>query len=186
MPPDINNPTEFLLSVMESQAEVETFDGLKRLEHGLQCAMNAERDGASPALITTSLLHDIGSILRADYPELVGDTERGHEEIGADFLSHFFGPDVTAPVALHVLAKRHLIAQQPGYADKLNPVSVASLEKQGLPLTSAESKKFLDNEFAANSLLLRHWDEDAKRPGAETPSLAHFRQHLESCLRTDG
>jgi predicted HD phosphohydrolase len=43
MPPDINNPTEFLLSVMQSQAEVETFDGLNRLEHGLQCAMNAER-----------------------------------------------------------------------------------------------------------------------------------------------
>jgi len=156
MPHDISNPTEFLLSVMQDQAEVETLDGLNRLEHGLQCAMNAERDDASPSLITASLFHGIGSILRAEYPELAGDTERGHEEIGADFLSHFFGPDVTAPVALHVLAKRHLIAQQPGYADKLNPVSVASLEKQGHPLTSAESERFLDNEFAADSLLLRH------------------------------
>ena len=181
---DLEHPVDFLISVMESQCNAKNFEGLARLEHGLQCATNAERDGASPALIAASLLHDIGSVLRSDYPELAGDPERGHEEIGAEVLARWFGPEVTEPVALHVMAKRHLVAVESGYAEKLSPISVESLKKQGLALTPGESEAFLRETYAKDALALRRWDEDAKVPGAETPDLVYFRPMLEACLAT--
>lgn len=184
MPHKIDDPVEFLLSVMQSQDGGTTFDGLNRLEHGLQSAANAERNGATPALITASLFHDIGSILRSDYPELAGDTERGHETIGAAILGEWFGPEITEPVALHVMAKRHLMAREAGYADKLSPASVASLENQGLPLTPRESQAFLAQNYAKDALALRRWDEAAKLPGAETPKLESFRPYITSCLKS--
>ncbi len=186
MPLEIDDPVELLLSVMQSQAGAETLDGLSRLEHGLQSAANAERNGATPALITASLLHDIGSILRSGYSELAGDLKRGHEKIGAETLGQWFGPEVTEPIALHVMAKRHLVAMEAGYADKLSPVSVASLKNQGPPLTPRESEEFLAHPYAEDALALRHWDEDAKTPGAKTPTLAHFRPHIASCLISKG
>jgi len=159
---------------------------LNRLEHGLQSAANAERGGASPALITASLFHDIGSSLRTDYPDLAGDPGRGHENIGASALARWFGPEVTEPVALHVMAKRHLVAMEAGYADKLSPASVRSPENQGLPLTPSESEAFLALPYAEDALALRHWDEDAKTPGARTPTLADYRPIIASCLTPKG
>lgn len=38
-------------------------EGVTQLEHALQCATLAQQSGASDALITASLLHDIGHIL---------------------------------------------------------------------------------------------------------------------------
>jgi predicted HD phosphohydrolase len=144
-----------------------------------------KKNGASPALITASLLHDIGSIRCSDYPELTGAPKRGHEEIGAEVLGRWFGPEVTEPVALHVLAKRYLVANEPGYLEKLSPGSTASLKNQGQPLSPQESEEFLGCDFATDSLALRHWDDDAKVPGARTLELKHFKQHLMSSL-SDG
>lgn len=182
MSDEIKDPVGFLLSVMESQEGIKSFEGISRLEHGLQSAANAEQNGATSALIAASLLHDIGSVLRADHPELAGDPERGHEEIGAEVLTRWFGPEVTEPIALHVMAKRHLVAAEGDYAEKLSPISVKSLKAQGLPLTPSESEAFLALPYAQDALALRHWDEAAKTPGAVTPSLGHFRHHVEACL----
>ncbi len=179
---EIKDPVGFLLSVMESQAGFKNFEGISRLEHGLQSATNAEQNGATSALIVASLLHDIGSILRANHPDLAGDPERGHEEIGAKVLVRWFGPEVTEPIALHVMAKRYLVATEAGYAGKLSPISVKSLKAQGLPLTASESDAFLALPYAKDALALRHWDEAAKISGAVTPSLEHFRHHVEACL----
>ena len=177
-----DDPVEFLLSVLESQGSARNFDEIGRLEHALQCATQAQQNGASPALITASLLHDIGSILRSDYPELAGDLERGHEEIGAEALGRWFGQEVTEPVALHILAKRYLVAKEPGYLEKLSQGSMISLKSQGLPLTPLECEEFLSYDFAEDSLALRRWDDDAKTSGASTLELKHFKQHLKSCL----
>ena len=181
-----DDPVEFFLSVLESQGNAKSFDEIGRLEHALQCATHAQQNGASPALITASLLHDIGSILRSNYPELAGDLERGHEEIGAEALGRWFGPGVTEPVALHVLAKRYLVAKEPGYLEKLSQGSMISLKNQGLPLSPLESEEFLGYDFAKDSLALRHWDDDAKTPGARTLGLKHFKQHLMSSLNDGG
>ena len=50
-------------------------EGVSQLEHALQCAACAERDGASPALIAATLLHDIGHLLH-DLPQDIADAIR--------------------------------------------------------------------------------------------------------------
>ena len=76
-------------------------------EHALQAAMLAEDCGASPALISAALLHDIGHLLH-DLPDDVADqgVDDVHERLGYDFLRRSFVAEVSEPVRLHVAAKR--------------------------------------------------------------------------------
>lgn len=39
---------------------------MTQIAHALQCALQAEQAGASAAMITASLLHDIGHLLNPD------------------------------------------------------------------------------------------------------------------------
>jgi [1-hydroxy-2-(trimethylamino)ethyl]phosphonate dioxygenase len=143
---------------------VETYgEGVSQLEHALQCAACAERDGASAALIAATLLHDIGHLVH-DLPIDIADhgIDAQHESLGSAFLSRYFGPDVTEPVRLHVAAKRYLATTEPGYFDLLSPASVQSLHLQGrrcrcrnapILLRSASPKRLLS--FAAGMMRAR-------------------------------
>src|SRR5205823_4068872 len=46
-----------------------------------------------------------------------------HEEEGAAWLETYFGPAVTAPIRLHVTAKRYLCAVDPAYREGLSSAS---------------------------------------------------------------
>ena len=107
-------------------------EGVSQLEHALQCAACAERDGAAPALIAASLLHDIGHLIH-ELPQDIADQgiDTQHESLGSAFLSQHFGPAVTEPVRLHVAAKRYLATTEQGYYDLLSPASIQSLQLQG-------------------------------------------------------
>jgi predicted HD phosphohydrolase len=135
-------------------------------EHSLQAATAAERDGASAALTVACLLHDIGWVLRGG--------PRPHEVRGSAFLAEFFGPAVTDPVRLHVLAKRYLCTVDGGYDSTLSPASRHTLRQQGGILDDA-GLACLDAEPRANDAIrLRLYDDQAKVPDAETPDLGHF------------
>ena len=84
-------------------------EGVNQLDHALQCAFCAERDGATPALIVATLLHDIGHMLH-DLPDDIADQgiDTQHESLGSAWLSQHFGSEVSEPVRLHVPAKRYL------------------------------------------------------------------------------
>ena len=90
-------------------------EGVSQLDHALQCAAFAERDGAGAALVTATLLHDIGHLLH-DLPADVADSgvDTQHEASGSAWLSRHFGPAVTEPVRMHVAAKRYLATMEPG------------------------------------------------------------------------
>ena len=107
-------------------------ESVNQLTHALQAAAIAEASGASPALITAALLHDIGHLTDPEFePALQRGEDRWHEDLGADYLAGLFGPDVTEPVRLHVPAKRYLCAVDPDYAARLSPTSVKTLGLQG-------------------------------------------------------
>src|ERR1700761_3441533 len=131
-------------------------EGVNQLDHALQTAHHAKLDGASPALITAALLHDVGHLLQR-----LGEdaADRGlddqHEKISAGYLAKAFGPEVTEPVLWHVEAKRYLAAFEPGYLELLSAASLRSLTLQGGPMTAAEAETFLQRPAAAAALRLR-------------------------------
>jgi phosphonate degradation associated HDIG domain protein len=155
-------------------------EAVSQEEHALQVAWAAEKAGAPASLILAALLHDVGHLLH----DLDDAAERGvddcHEERGRLWLEGHFGPEVSEPVRLHVAAKRYLCTAEPGYFERLSPASVLSLEIQGGPMTETETAAFRADTFGAAALALRRWDEEAKVPGLQTPTLEHFLAYAET------
>ncbi|WP_425309709.1 HD domain-containing protein [Ammonicoccus fulvus] len=149
-------------------------------EHALQCAALAEADGAGPELQIAALLHDVAHLWESE--EEFRDTDLVHEVVGARWLTEWFGNAVAAPVALHVAAKRYLVAVEPEYADTLSPASVHSLKLQGGPMNQEEVARFEANKHHADAVRLRRWDDLAKDPEATTSGFEHYREPIRACL----
>jgi phosphonate degradation associated HDIG domain protein len=161
-------------------------EAVTQAQHALQCAQLAENEGASPALITAALLHDVGHLLEDDFDDAPAhDTDRHHEDLGDTFLARWFGPDVTEPVRLHVAAKRYLCAVEPDYLAGLSPASRHSLMLQGGPMNDAEVAEFEAGPHAEDAVRLRRWDDLGKDPSMQTATLAHFLGYALRCVRRD-
>lgn len=159
-------------------------EGVSQLEHAIQCAAFAERDGASPTLIAAAYLHDIGHLLH-DLPQDIADSgiDTQHESTGSAWLSQHFGPELTEPVRLHVAAKRYLATTQEGYFGLLSEASKLSLQLQGGPMTAAQAHAFEAEPFFADAVRLRRWDEEGKIENFQGPPAAHFEAIVQACLR---
>ncbi|AOY02103.1 phosphonate degradation HD-domain oxygenase [Jeongeupia sp. USM3] len=150
-------------------------EAISQLEHALQSAECAERDGASASLITAALLHDVGHLVAGqDDDDLAKGIDDRHEQTGIAALRKLFGEDVLAPIALHVSAKRYLCAAEPGYLAGLSDASRLSLALQGGVMGAAEAGRFARNPHAVAAVALRRWDDEAKVVGKTTPGLAHY------------
>lgn len=139
-------------------------EAVDQLEHALQAGSLAVRAGARPAVVAAALLHDIGRspAVAAELPDAP------HERGGAAYCTRLVGREVGWLVGAHVLAKRALVATEPEYAQRLSPVSVRSLARQGGPADGAELARFLRHPLAADAMRVRRWDDAAKVPGAPT------------------
>jgi predicted HD phosphohydrolase len=87
-------------NILEALAKLgHTLEGypLSRLEHSLQAATRAMRDGADEELIVAALVHDIGDEL-APY---------NHQEIAAGILRPYVRPEVTWIVEQHGLFQNY-------------------------------------------------------------------------------
>ncbi|MFM9884273.1 MAG: HD domain-containing protein [Burkholderiales bacterium] len=157
-----------------------------QLQHALQCATFAERAGALPSLIVAALLHDIGHMLHRDAEAALREGEDDHHEsIGAKYLGRWFTVDVTAPIALHVQAKRYLCTVEAGYHALLSSVSKQSLAIQGGPMSNFDAATFAGNAYHKGAILLRRWDDEGKVIGMNTPPLSYFLPYVEGCLRLE-
>lgn len=160
-------------------------EDLSQLAHALQTAALASADDATAPLVAAALLHDVGHLL--ELTAAGGQRDRTsdlrHEARGARYLSGLFPPAVTTPIALHVRAKRYRVAVDPGYAALLSAGSVASLARQGGPLSADEVTAFEANAGWEESVALRGWDDRGKADGLEVPGLASYRPLLESLVR---
>ncbi|HLY20566.1 MAG TPA: HD domain-containing protein [Bryobacteraceae bacterium] len=154
---------------------------VSQLEHALEAAHYAEQDQAPPWLVVAALLHDIGHLLH-DLPEHIADLgiDARHEDVGHHWLAQYFGPQVTAPVRMHVDAKRYLCASDPEYLRLLSPASAQSLQLQGGAFSAAEAHEFEQRPFAREAVRLRRWDDLAKVPGMPVPGLEHYRAMIEA------
>jgi phosphonate degradation associated HDIG domain protein len=145
------------------------------LEHALQTAHFARRDGADDTLVLAALLHDIGHLL-TEMPASISDWTRDarHERSGARWLARHFDAALSEPVRLHVPAKRYLCATDPGYLARLSPASVHTLQLQGGPMSADEVAQFERERFAQQAVRLRHWDDQGKVAGLETAAFAEY------------
>jgi gamma-butyrobetaine dioxygenase len=149
----------------------------------LQAAAWAKRQGAPAPLIAAALLHDVGHFLHPD-GESPGGAARDieHPALGAAWLSQAFGEDVTAPIALHVEAKRYLCAIEPDYYDHLSEASRRSLALQGGVMSNGEIALFAKHPAFAAALTVRRCDDHGKDVNARTKGLGDFRDLLAASL----
>jgi phosphonate degradation associated HDIG domain protein len=159
-------------------------EAVTQLEHALQCALLAEADGADDELVTAALLHDLGHLLHdlGETPSLQG-VDDVHQYRALPFLRGLFGNEVTAPIKLHVDAKRYLCATRPGYFAALSEDSRRSLGLQGGIFNEAQAEAFIAQTGAAEAVRLRVWDDQAKAAGLATPPLAHFMERARRCAQ---
>jgi gamma-butyrobetaine dioxygenase len=143
--------------------------------HMRQAGMLAEAAGSASALVAAALLHDIG--------HLRNETDSRHGDAGAEWLSQWFGEEVTEPVRLHVAAKRYLCATEPGYLGLLSEESVRTLALQGGPMTAGQAAAFEALPFARDAVAVRRWDDEAKDPAVTPPEFAHFESLLGKLVR---
>jgi len=155
------------------------------LQHALQTAWLAERGGASSALVSACLLHDLGHLLD-DAPPRQSEQHVSHGPRAAARLAELFGAPVTDPIRLHVDAKRYLCYAHPGYVHNLSPYAARSLERQGGAFTPDAARAFMRESHAVDAVNLRLWDDQAQSSTLDTPSLAHFAATLRTCVLPKG
>lgn len=154
-------------------------EAISQTEHALQCAQLAEQAGESEAVIVAALLHDIGHLMLAESIT----TDMRHQDVAAEALAPLFGDAITAPVRLHVAAKRYLGVIEPAYLDTLSPASVQSLALQGGVFTPAQADAFAAQPHAQAAVRLRRYDDQAKVVGLSTPPLEHYMEMVWRCLQ---
>jgi len=151
-------------------------------EHMIQSAMLAEKTKVNDDLICSCLLHDYGHFIIEDPDELVKNDKDGeHESIGYEYLKNFFKKEIVEPIKYHVLAKRYL-ARDKKYFNFLSEASKISLKLQGGVLSDKESKKFEKKEYFKNSVLVRKFDEAAKKTGLKMKTIDDYKSLLNSKL----
>jgi predicted HD phosphohydrolase len=163
-----------LLGVLESGAGAADDEDLDLLAHGLQCA--ALLAGVAPddeELQVAGLVHDVGTMLWPGRP-------RTHARAGAAAVADLLGERVAWLVGHHDQAKRYLVTVDGGYASRLSPGSVHTLEVQGGRLDDAERTRLDAEPWLDAVLTLRRADDDAKVHGRDVPPLSHWRPILEA------
>ncbi len=117
-----------------------------RLEHSLQSATRAERDGADIEWIVAALVHDIGD----------GLAPANHSQLAASIIRPYVRDEVTWVVHMHGLFQQHYYGQHVG----LDPDA---------------REAYRDHPwFESCERFCERWDQAAFDPDYPTESLEHF------------
>lgn len=183
-PSVLSSVSEVLQVLARGQTRRYSGEPVTHWEHALQTASLALAARAPASLVTAALLHDIGHLLddvQLDSTPSAHGIDDRHELAAARALAPLFGEEVIRPIALHVQAKRYLVATSADYARRLSEDSLRSLALQGGPMSEQECHAFIALPHVAAALQLRCWDDLAKDPALPAQDLARFRPALERC-----
>jgi predicted HD phosphohydrolase len=142
-----------ILTELASQGQ-ETIEGYKitRLEHALQSATRAERDGAGLDWIIAALLHDIGD----------GLAPQNHDQMAAAILRPFMREECTWTV------ENHGVFQMFYYAHHLEGWDQHAREKHRNHQYFCSAAAFCDR-----------WDQSSFDPNYNSHPLSHFAPMVE-------
>ena len=147
-------------------------------QHMIQAAMLAEKAKCKKEVICSCLLHDYGHFIIENPDGLVeANLDGEHESIGYEYLKSFFKEEVVEPIKYHVRAKRYL-ARDKKYFNKLSEASKISLNLQGGVLNDDECKEFERKKFFKSSILVRKFDEAAKKIDIKMKSIHQYKKLL--------
>ncbi len=129
---------------------------VSRLQHSLQAATRAERDGADEELIAAALLHDIGDDL----------APHNHAAFAAEILRPYVRPEVTWIVAQHGLFQAYYYAHHTG-GDRHAREALRGHEW-----------------FDACASFCEKWDQSSFDPDYDTLPLSHFAPLVYQLFQT--
>jgi phosphonate degradation associated HDIG domain protein len=157
---------------------------VSQLEHMVQSAQLAARQGYDEEVILAAFFHDIGHMLATpDTQKMEGFGVMRHEKVGADYLrSKGFPEKIARLVESHVQAKRYLTYKYPHYYDGLSEASKQTLQFQGGRMNDSEAQAFEQDALFDLSIKMRQWDEQAKIENLPLPDLAFYKQMALACL----
>jgi len=158
-----------------AKAEEYLGEDITLVEHMIQCAENAQADGAQDWLIIAALLHDIGHLL---VPDAGAAQDSGidmhHDDVGAEWISKRFPNNIFQAVRLHVDAKKYLVATDAAYFDNLSEASQITLEIQGGVFSESEATDFIQQQYGYEAVQLRKWDDAGKVRGAAKTDISYY------------
>jgi phosphonate degradation associated HDIG domain protein len=175
--------TSELFELYEAYGNEPYGEAVTQTEHALQCAALARAEGASDALITAALFHDVGHLVAGlqNGPDFqMDEIDDDHEAVGARVLAPLFGPAVAGPVSMHVTAKRWRCTTDPAYYDRLSEASKMTLKAQGGLLSDEECLRLEEHPGFPDALALRTWDDEGKIERLEVRSLADYEGLVSS------
>ena len=171
-----------IISNFKNNKSLYSGEKLTMSEHMIQSAMLAEKEKCNSNLVCSCLLHDYGHFIIEDPDNLVKNNKDGeHESIGYEYLKTFFNKEIVEPIKYHVIAKRYL-SRNKKYFSFLSEASRTSLKLQGGVLNDKESKEFKKNKYFKKSVLVRKFDEDAKKTNIKIKSIDSYKSLLKSKL----
>jgi predicted HD phosphohydrolase len=151
-----------------------------QLEHALQTAAILRRARPDDVeLAVAGLVHDLGQLLPAGRDET-------HAVDGAAVVRAVLGARVAGIVALHVEAKRYLVATDSNYKERLAGDSVLSLGRQGGAFTPGEAAAFLERPWASDAIILRLADDNGKLDGLGVDALEQWVCVLQQVSEKSG
>ena len=160
-------------------------EAITQLDHVLQCGQLAIEAGEPDVLVVAALLHDIGQFIDdAGHAAETTGVDARHEDLGADWLARWYGPEVTEPVRMHVAAKRYLCAVEHGYEAALSRASQLSLALQGGAMDAGEVEAFAAQPWFDEAVRLRRYDDAGKRIGWQVPDLASHHDRTVATMRS--
>ena len=143
-----------VLSLLRSETEGTFLHCLDLLEHSLQTATRAYRDGANEELVVVALLHDIGEVL----------SPGNHGEVAAGLLRPYISDEN------HWLLLHHEIYQAHYYADAMNERSTNMT-----PIDKDLRDRFIDHPHHQHTVdFCEKWDQQSFEQEYDTLPLEFF------------
>ena len=171
---------EKIISNFKNNKSLYIGESITIADHMIQSAMMAEKSKSKDNLVCSCLLHDYGHFILDDPDELVRNNQDGkHEDIGYEYLKRFFKKEVVEPIKHHVIAKRYL-ARDKKYFEKLSKASKVSMELQGGILNDKDTESFKRKSYFKSSILLRKFDEAAKKTYVKMKTIHDYKKLLIS------